>query len=261
MTHTIIEVKDLHVRLGSSHILRGVNLTLAAGESLAVLGANGSGKSTLIKTLVTINPVESGDVLLFGQSTSERNKLPWDKIGYAPQHMTSTSGVPATALETVTSGLIYGRRVRPGKGAREKALAALDLVGLKDRADEPLQNFSGGQQQRTLIARALVKNPELIILDEPFSGVDRESQESITEVLATAREAGATLVLILHELYNLEPLIDHAIVLDHGVVAARYDNPHDVEPVGEHAFPDHAHQHEHGFDKPHFRTPWLGGAV
>lgn len=245
----VIDVANLNVRLGATRILKDVSFDVTTGQTLAVLGANGSGKTTLIKTLVGIHPIESGSITLFGTSIQQRSHIDWGRIGYAPQRVTTTSGVPSTALETVMSGMTYGRHLLPQRGARAKALAALEQVGLAHRAGDSVQTFSGGQQQRVLIARALVKNPDLIVLDEPFAGVDSTSREKITTTLADARGRGATIVLILHELYDLESLIDSTLVLDDGRISSFTMSP------------DCEHLDEHANVAPHFRTPHMGGTV
>lgn len=256
-----IRVRGLHVKLGNAHILRGIDLDVARGKTVAILGANGSGKSTLIRAIVNVLPRSEGSIELFGTSLDRRRAVPWDRVGYAPQRMSVDSGVPATALETVKSGLIYGRKLRYGRDAIEKAKRALDLVGLLHRASHSVQTFSGGQQQRVLIARALVKNPDLLVLDEPFAGVDRTSREHITAVLRTLRERGTTIILILHELYELEDLIDESYTISHGTVVDHILDAHAVRGYGEHAHADHDHQHAHEAKAPHYITPSMKGAM
>lgn len=259
MNQPVVRVRDLHVTLGTANILRGIDLDVEPGQTLAVLGANGSGKSTLIRAIVGAIPHQKGSIDLFGVEVGKRTKLDWQKIGYAPQRVTAASGVPATAIETVMSGLVYGNRFTYGKGSKKLALDALKLVGLDHRAHESVQTFSGGQQQRVLIARALVRDPELLVLDEPFAGVDKVSRDKITIALEHLRERGTTIVLILHELYELEHMIDASVALDHGVIVARTSEP--PTGVGPHAHPDHDHQHAHADDPPHYRTPSMKGAI
>ncbi|MDK8835926.1 ATP-binding cassette domain-containing protein, partial [Actinomyces urogenitalis] len=172
-----VVVEDASVVLGSTLILSGINLTVAAGQSVALLGANGSGKSTLVKTVLGLNPLWAGCVRLFGHDVTHRCGVAWNRVGYVPQRVGASSGVPATALEVVRSGLLDSRHpfADRGRRARERALAALDAVGLADRAGDHVQVFSGGQSQRVLIARALVRDPDLLILDEPLAGIDRAS--------------------------------------------------------------------------------------
>ncbi|MFP7696001.1 metal ABC transporter ATP-binding protein [Trueperella sp. LYQ143] len=244
MTHAI-QTSGVHVHIGAAHILRGVDFELATGRTLAVLGSNGSGKSTLIRALVGIIPTSHGTIRLLGHDITQRSRLPWANIGYAPQRITATSGVPATALETVMAGLIYGRRMRPGRGARTQALEALDMVGLAHRATDAVHTFSGGQQQRILTARALVRKPDLLILDEPFAGVDDTSRESIRRVLHREQERGTTIVLVLHEIQEHLALLHEALVLDAGRVLEHTSDLSRIAGRTGHNHPGHDHLHPH----------------
>src|SRR5690606_20662598 len=195
-----VHVRDLRVTLGSARILQGIDLDVHDGEFVALLGANGSGKSTLVKSLLTVTPVTSGTVELFGVDVRDARHVPWRRVGYVPQRVGAASGTPATALEVVSSGLLDNRRLRPPRRWRDRALEALDEVGLADRAGETVSVFSGGQQQRVLIARALVRRPDLLVLDEPLAGIDRDSQESLAATLTGLRERGTSVLVVLHEL-------------------------------------------------------------
>lgn len=216
--------------MGSTHILHQVSLTVERGESVALLGANGCGKSTLIKACLGLYPLAGGDVQLFGASLSKRHQVPWMQVGYVPQRVSATAGVPATALEVVRSGLLGPGRpfASWGGGAKAQALEALAQVGLAKRANDHVQVFSGGQAQRVMIARALVRRPQLLFLDEPLAGVDRASRQGLADCLAQLREQGITLVTVLHEMGELAGLVDRTVTLADGrVVASR--------PLGAHA--------------------------
>ena len=210
--------------MGSTHILHQVSLTVERGESVALLGANGCGKSTLIKACLGLYPLAGGDVQLFGASLSKRRQVPWMQVGYVPQRVSATAGVPATALEVVRSGLLGPGRpfASWGGGAKAQALEALAQVGLAKRANDHVQVFSGGQAQRVMIARALVRCPQLLFLDEPLAGVDRASRQGLADCLAQLREQGITLVTVLHEMGELAGLVDRTVTLADGrVVASR----------------------------------------
>lgn len=240
-----VHVRDLRVTLGSARILQGIDLDVHDGEFVALLGANGSGKSTLVKSLLTVTPVTSGTVELFGVDVRDARHVPWRRVGYVPQRVGAASGTPATALEVVSSGLLDNRRLRPPRRWRDRALEALDEVGLADRAGETVSVFSGGQQQRVLIARALVRRPDLLVLDEPLAGIDRDSQESLAATLTGLRERGTSVLVVLHELGSLAGLLERAVVLRHGRVV------HDGPPppaAADHADPDHEHLHLHDED-------------
>ena len=210
--------------MGSTHILHQVSLTVERGESVALLGANGCGKSTLIKACLGLYPLAGGDVQLFGTSLSKRRQVPWMRVGYVPQRVSATAGVPATALEVVRSGLLGPGRpfASWGSGAKAQALEALAQVGLAKRANDHVQVFSGGQAQRVMIARALVRRPQLLFLDEPLAGVDRASRQGLADCLAQLRSQGITLVTVLHEMGELAGLVDRTVTLADGrVVASR----------------------------------------
>ena len=240
-TQPPVRVRDLEVSYGAARILRGIDLDIGAGEMVAILGANGSGKSTLVKALVTVAPVTGGTVELFGVDVHRHHrKAPWRRVGYAPQRVGATSGTPATALEIVSSGLLDNRRLRPPRGWRDLTMAALDEVGLADRAGEAVHLFSGGQQQRVLIARALVRRPDLLVLDEPLAGIDQHSKEALAATLTGLHERGTTVLVVLHELGTLDGLLHRAVVLRHGRVVHDGAPP---APAPGHDHPDHEHIH------------------
>lgn len=236
----VLEVRDLRVDLGAHTVLHDVDLTVRAGEAVAVLGANGSGKSTLVRAVTGLIPVHSGTIELFG--TPLGPNAPMHRVGYVPQRVSATSGVVATAVEVVQSGLLGKGRLRPGRDATRKAVEALESVGLGAAAHRPVTELSGGQQQRVLIARALVREPELLVLDEPVAGVDLPSQEAFARTLTRLVRAGTTVVVVLHELGDLAALVQRAVVLRGGHVA------HDGAPPPahrHHATPGHVHVHPH----------------
>ena len=239
-TAPLIAASGLRVSLGGSEILRGIDLTVPEGDVVALLGANGSGKSTLVRALVGIVPASSGTVELFGTPLGSR--VPWRRLGYVPQRVAAPSGMPSTAAEVVASGLLGGGRLRLPRAWRSRVGEALDLVGLADRADDSTAELSGGQQQRVLIARALVRQPDLLVLDEPVAGVDKPSQESFAATTTRLVESGLTVLVVLHELGALAPLVRRAVVLRHGLVVHDGAPP---RPAATHAGAQHQHQHPH----------------
>lgn len=244
-TGDVLAAHALRVQLGSATILRGVDLAVSPGEVVALLGANGSGKSTLMRALLGLVPISDGDAHVLGTSVrTQRTRVAWERVGYVPQRVTATSGMPATALEVVLSGMLHRHRFHPGRGGRARALEALDSVGLGDRSRAGLHELSGGQQQRVLIARALARRPDVLLLDEPVSGVDRPSQETFARLLADLHARGVTVLIVLHELGLIEPIIDRAVVLRHGRVVHDGALP---APAPGHEGEDHDHVHaEHG---------------
>ncbi|MFJ6946205.1 metal ABC transporter ATP-binding protein [Streptomyces wuyuanensis] len=243
---SVISVRGAAATLGARPVLRGVDLTVRHGEVVALLGANGSGKSTLVRSVIGQVPLTDGSVSLFG--TELRRFRTWSRVGYVPQRTTATSGVPATVREVVASGRLSRTRLRwPSRQDRTAVQRAIELVGLADRARDSVSALSGGQHQRVLIARALAADPELLIMDEPMAGVDLASQEILAGTLREQVAAGATVLLVLHELGPLEPLIDRAVVLRDGCVV--HDGP-PPRAVGQHALPGHDHVHPHAADEP-----------
>jgi zinc transport system ATP-binding protein len=243
---TVIALRRANATLGARPVLRGVDLTVARGEVVALLGANGSGKSTAVRAVVGQVPLTSGELTLFGSPL--RRFRDWRRIGYVPQRTTAASGVPATVREVVSAGRLSRTRLLPlGREDRAAVHRALEMVGMAGRAGDSVNALSGGQHQRVLIARALATEPELLIMDEPMAGVDLASQRVLADTLRSQVEAGVTVLLVLHELGPLEPLIDRAVVLRDGCVV------HDGTPppaLGQHALPGHDHVHPHPGEVP-----------
>lgn len=213
-------VDQLSVDLGGGPILSGVNLQVPDGEMVALQGANGSGKTTLVKALVGLVPRKTGRVALYGDDASVRSTVLWSQIGYVPQRVNTSPSMSATAEEVVVSGLLSNRRLRPERGSKDRVRLALEEVGLGGRAQESVHLFSGGQQQRVLIARALVRRPRLLIIDEPLSGIDGASKVALAASLERLHGAGATILVVLHELGELGSMIQRAVVLDQGTVVS-----------------------------------------
>ncbi|MFS4093896.1 metal ABC transporter ATP-binding protein [Streptomyces sp. AF1A] len=246
----VLSLRTVTAELGGRPVLRGIDLTVGRGEVVALLGANGSGKSTAIRTIVGQVPA-GGAIELFG--TPRHAFRDWARVGYVPQRTTAAGGVPATVTEIVSSGRLARSRFGVFRRADRAAVRhALELVRLADRAGDAVDALSGGQHQRVLIARALVTEPELLIMDEPMAGVDLASQEVLARTLEQQVTAGASVLLVLHELGPLEPLIDRAVVLRDGRVV--HDGP-PAEAAGGHPLPGHDHVH------PHAGTPTRTGLL
>jgi zinc transport system ATP-binding protein len=235
----VLRVSDASVSINGRPILRDVDLAVRRGEVVAILGANGSGKSTLVKAVVGLRPLSHGEVRLFGTPLPAFRQ--WSRVGYVPQRSSAAQGVPSSVWEIAASGRVGSRRpfTPARRGDRAAVRAALRAVGLEDRAAQPMATLSGGQQQRVLVARTLASDPELLLLDEPNAGVDLTSQEAIAATLEARAAAGATVVVVLHELGPFAPMIQRTVVLSGGRVV------HDgaVEGAGALALPDHGHHH------------------
>lgn len=225
--------------LQGNEILHGVDLHAQAGEVLAVLGGNGSGKSTLLRAIVGAIPIAGGAIDYFGEAATAAAR---SRLGYVPQRLTATGGIAATALELVNSGLLGHRKLRPPRDGHRRSLAALETMGVADLAQRDVATLSGGQQQRVLIARALVRKPDVLLLDEPMAGVDLQSQLAFSHAIGHLKEDGVAIIIVLHELGSLARLIDKALVLDAGCVTHFGTPPTDQ---GVHALPGHDHEHAH----------------
>lgn len=235
-----VHLDAVSVAIAGTQLLSDITLRVHPGEAVAILGANGSGKSTLIRAALGQAPVVAGDARLFDVSTRHAAaRVDWPRVGYVPQRLSAASGVPATVLEVVTTGLLGRKRwwLRPTD--RDKALSALDALGVADLAQHPFGVLSGGQAQRVVIARALIRDPDLLILDEPLAGVDLLTQSSFANLLGELHAEGRTIVMVLHELGPFAELLDRAVVLRAGRII------HDGGLPRDHLHPHGAHDHLH----------------
>ncbi|MEO6470229.1 MAG: metal ABC transporter ATP-binding protein [Aeromicrobium sp.] len=245
-----LAIRDATVNLGGRPVLKQVDLDVAQGEFVALLGTNGSGKSTLVRAAIGLVPMSGGTVELFGTPLARFSE--WQRLGYVPQRSTATSGVPSTVLEVVMSGRLARRRFfgRRNRADLEAVTESVERVGLSDRLRDSVNDLSGGQQQRVLIARALATKSDLLVMDEPTAGVDHDNQESLAELLGGLVNSGTSVLLVAHELGPLKPLIDRAVVLRAGMV--EYCGPVSGVEDAEHA---HVHAHTGQPTKPGTLSP------
>jgi len=243
-----LDAKHIRVSLQGTEILHGVSLDAAPGEVVALMGGNGSGKSTFVRAVVGAIPHHEGTIAMFGSPSTPATRK---HLGYVPQRVSAAGGVSATAYEVVASGLLGYRALRAPRDAGEQVRAALRAVSVEDLATHDVSRLSGGQKQRVLIARALVRDPRLLILDEPMAGVDLQSQVALAHALGHLKEDGVAIVIVVHELGALTRLIDRAVVLEHGCVTHEGAPPQDL---GVHALPGHDHEHAHEDEAPGSRS-------
>ncbi len=197
----IIELDHVTVRYPFHVALEDITLHVPAGRFLVIVGPNGAGKTTLLKTVLgTVRPTE-GEVRVFG-------KYPWKlgaerrRVGYVPQVVTVDMTFPVRAREVVMMGR-YGRiglGRRPSAKDREAVARAMERVGVTPLAQEPIARLSGGQRQRVFVARALANDPELLLLDEPTTGVDIATTESFYELLKRLQADGMTILVVSHDI-------------------------------------------------------------
>jgi len=196
-----VELEEVDFSYGEIRVLEGINLTVEAGDFLGIIGPNGSGKTTLLRIMLGVLEPDHGRVRLFGHPPSSFRQ--WGRLGYVPQKATLDPALPATVQEVVATGLVpaLGLWGRVRAAERRRIQEVLAHVGMDAHAGARIGALSTGQQQRVLIARALVSNPEMLILDEPTGGVDPEAQTSLYALLHHLnRERDVTLILVSHDI-------------------------------------------------------------
>lgn len=208
----LVATERLTVDYGEGPALRDVSLAVPGGVMGAVVGPNGAGKSTLLKSVLGLLTPRSGRALLLGDSPHRTRH----RVGYVPQRSSVDWDFPADAQTVVTMGLYRGLGPfrRPGRRERERAMQALETVGMGHLAKRQIGRLSGGQQQRVFLARALVQEAELYLLDEPFAGVDAASEAALVEVLRRLNAQGATVVAVHHDLTTLASYFDWIALLN-----------------------------------------------
>jgi manganese/zinc/iron transport system ATP- binding protein len=212
-----LEVHDLTVSYHRKPVLWNVDLAIPPGKLVGIIGPNGAGKSTLIKSVMGLLPLSSGWVQVFGKPVEAQR----DKVGYVPQRESVDWTFPVTAMDVVLMGR-YGavpwyRRI--GRRDRERAREALNKVGMLAYADRQISNLSGGQQQRVFLARALVQESQIYLMDEPFAGVDAATESAIVKLLQELRAAGKTVLVVNHDLQTAKDYFDMLILINMRLVA------------------------------------------
>ncbi len=211
----VLAVENLHVRLGGRAVLEDVSFEIRAGELTGLIGSNGAGKTTLLRVVLGLTPASRGRVQLAG-GTRARRKAP---IGYVPQKLLLDPDMPLRARDLVSLGIDAHRFgiARPSRARRERAERMLAAVDALDFADERVGLLSGGEQQRVLIAHALVGEPRLLLADEPLASLDLRSADEVVALLARiAREQQIAVFISAHEINPLLPVMDRVVYLAAG---------------------------------------------
>jgi polar amino acid transport system ATP-binding protein len=227
-TTGLVEIHDVHKSYGGIEVLRGIDLTIAPGEVVAILGPSGSGKSTLLRTINHLESVDQGSVSVDGQligyerrggrlyELREKEILKRrTQIGIVFQNFNLFPHL--TALENVTEAPI-DLGLLGKEAAREQALALLERVGLADKAGHYPRQLSGGQQQRVAIARALALSPKVLLFDEPTSALDPELVGEVLDVIRHLARSGTTLIIVTHEIGFAREVADRVVFIDAGAV-------------------------------------------
>jgi manganese/zinc/iron transport system ATP- binding protein len=212
-----LHVEDLTVTYGANPVLWDIDLNIPPGVMCAIVGPNGAGKSTLIKAALGLVRPVAGHVRFLGRPIGQMR----GQIGYVPQRHSVDWDFPTTARDVVEMGLYrdLGWLRRPGKAEHARALAALAEVGMQDYADRQISQLSGGQQQRVFIARALVQDAPILILDEPMAGVDASTEAIIIALLKKLRDAGRTVIVVHHDLTTVQSYFDWLVMLNVRIIA------------------------------------------
>jgi len=214
-----VEVHDLTVTYGAKPVLWDIDLSIPHGKLAAIIGPNGAGKTTLIKAIVgLIKPVSGG--VDFSDKEIKNGRLK-NKIAYVPQSGSVDWDFPATVLDVVIMGR-YGHLGwfrRPGITDKNMALETLSNVGMREYASRQISQLSGGQQQRVFLARALIQQADIYFMDEPFKGVDAQTEKSIVLLLKKLKEQGKTVIVVHHDLQTVTDYFDWVVLINLRIVA------------------------------------------
>ena len=206
-----IEIRNLSVAYGENIALENLNLDVEAGSLMALVGPNGAGKSTLIKTILKFLKQITGEI-----------KINAKTLAYVPQRNSVDWDFPTTLFDVVEMGC-YGRVglfKRVSKEEKQKVLKAIEQVGMLDFKDRQISELSGGQQQRAFIARALVQEADIYLMDEPFQGVDSTTEKSIVDILKKLKSEGKTLIVVHHDLQTVPTYFETVTFINKNVIAS-----------------------------------------
>jgi ABC-type Mn2+/Zn2+ transport system ATPase subunit len=212
-----ILVDNLRVSYNSTPALIGIDLRIEAGLAVGILGPNGAGKSTLFKAILGLVPVDRGRILIHGGPIEQRRS--W--VAYVPQKESIDWDYPITVEEVALMGRYPHLRLarRPNQSDRQKAQQALELVGIDTLAKRQIGQLSGGQQQRVFLARALTQEAPVLLLDEPFVGVDAATEEKVLDLIEKLKNEGRTVVVVSHDLGKASQNFDRLALINQRLVA------------------------------------------
>lgn len=247
----VIEVENLSFSYGSEPIFTKIGFSVSKRDFAAIIGSNGAGKSTLLRLILGELAPAGGSIRLFDQDI--RQFRGWPKIGYVPQNgLQSGANFPATAEEIVKANLFsqIGLLRFPKKEHRDKTLRALELVDMAAYSRRMIGELSGGQQQRVMLARVLVSDPELMVLDEPTTGVDAETVQSLYELLSRLnRDTGITIVMVTHDIGRAANYVSRVLCLEEGSLVELDRGQVDEELSHKHKHPARGCQLQHKGDE------------
>lgn len=250
----IIDVKDLSFGYNERLIFSGVNFSIDRGDFAGIIGPNGSGKSTLIKLILGLLRPSGGSISLFGVSAQRFRE--WPKIGYVAQKNQLHTGFPASVYEVVSANLYSetGPLHMLSKRQKERVDDVLKTVGLLERKNTPISSLSGGQQQRVHLARVLVNDPEILLMDEPSSGMDTAAENSMYELLHKLNEQrNISIVMVTHDITAVTAHASRLLCMGGNTLCE-----HDMSEALDSEFLSrlyghnvHVHVHNHSHERPH----------
>ncbi len=212
MNNPAIKIEDLTVSYHEKPVLWDVDMEVPQAVLMAIVGPNGAGKTTLLKAMLGLLPATAGEISILGGSFKENRQ----RIGYVPQRTAVDWDFPTTAIDIVLMGC-YGRLgwvKRPGKAEKAAAMAALEKVGMTDYAHRQISRLSGGQQQRVFLARAIMEDADIYMMDEPFQGVDATTERAIISLLKDFRDSNKTVICVHHDLQTVPEYFDWVTLLN-----------------------------------------------
>jgi zinc transport system ATP-binding protein len=242
-TTPILEVSNLHVVRSNSPVIEHASFAIHRGDYVGIVGPNGGGKTTLLLALLNILPRTKGTIRLFGQNIESFSN--WEKVAYVPQHAINFDPqFPLAVRELVSLGRV--NRSNLGRTLKRKDWESVDEVlefmGISDIANRRIGQLSGGQKQRVFVAKALVRNPEIILLDEPIVGVDAETQEKFYKKLSDLNiKKGITILLVTHDLTAVFCRMSKVMCINRWVNVAEITEKLEAEKVLRKAYGEHFH--------------------
>lgn len=217
----IIAIRDLTAGYRSAPVLKKLNLAVKQGESIGIAGPNGAGKTTLFKVILGMIPKMQGQIRILGRDLKSMQDRAWVRrqVGYVPQQ-TIPGKLPVSVYDAILMGRwgkSFGFARRPDNGDREAVMTKLNQVGLSHKTGNDCRSLSGGEQQKIAIARALVREAKILLLDEPTTYLDRESRNEITALIHKIRaEQDLTMIVISHDPVHLQAMTDRVYLMDDG---------------------------------------------
>ncbi|MEM3493991.1 MAG: metal ABC transporter ATP-binding protein [Thermoplasmata archaeon] len=239
----VIEVENLEVKRGATTVLTDASFTIARGEYVGIVGPNGGGKTTLVEAMLGLLPKTKGKIKIFGKPIEEFAQ--WERIAYVPQHATNFDEMfPLTVKELVAQGRIgkanIGRNLTPEDWKKvEEAMKFLEISHLRDKR---IGKLSGGQKQRAFIARAIAREPDVLVLDEPVAGVDPGVQEKFYKLLSDLNlRKGTTIISVSHDLSVVFCRMSRVLCVNQRIYSCEVNESTDPEKVLRQVYGEHFH--------------------